>query len=328
MLDIKKTNKLLIEKSKRERVVFLTNLFDNLKPKDIDHQSAIRDIASLYPRYDRQVFEALDKSQLGLGIPLSPDELSKEIFSYRKSLKKNLLKKIKKNTLASRRNNTRIVVSDSKYQSEIIEILEDIDQVISCSQPLGHGKITKIYKHKLKCGKSVIIKQYKSSSFFYRLTRSFVESRATICWRAAHLLNIFGIPTATPLGLSEERHGHFLNASYYISEFIDGQIMADFYEEGQPQESWTTVSRQIEDILVSFPKVFMTHGDFKATNFIVKNNYPFLIDLDSVTLYRNKYLFRRSYSRHIDRFEQNWKVRPAAEKHFKPFIARIRNTIP
>ena len=328
MLEVEEINKLLIDQSNHERVIFLTNLFDSLKIKGMNQQSVIHHIASLYPRYDQQVFDALDKSQLRSEISLSTNELSKEIFSYRKSLIKILLTKIKTNSRTSKSSKTRMSVLDSEYRNEVIEILEDIDQVISCSQELGHGKITKIYKYTLKCGKSVIIKQYKSSSFFYRFSRSFVESRAMISWRAAHLFKLFGIPTAAPLGMSEERSGHFLNASYYISEFVDGQIMADFYEENQPQESWDIVSKQIEDILITFPKVFMTHGDFKATNFIIKKNRPSLIDLDSVALYRNKYFFRKSYTRHIDRFEQNWKIRPAAEKHFKPFIARIRNAIP
>ena len=328
MLKVEEINKLLIDQPQSERVVLLTNLFDKLKAKGLGQQSVIDHIASLHPRYDRQVFDALGKSQLRSEVSLSPGELSKKIFSYRKALERKLLKEIKNNTLISECKKIKMSVSNSRYRSEVIEILENIDQVLSFSQSLGHGKITKIYKHKLKCGKLVIIKQYKSSSFFYRLSRSFVESRAMISWRAAHLFKLFGIPTAVPLGMSEERHGPFLNASYYISEFIDGQIMADFYEEGQPQELWETVSEQIEDILVTFPKVFMTHGDFKATNFIIKNNHPVLIDLDSVTLYRNKHLFKSSYSRHIDRFEQNWKVRPTAEKHFKPFIARIRTTIP
>ena len=328
MLEVEEINKLLIDQSNQERVIFLTNLFDSLKTNGMDHQSVIHHIASLYPRYDQQVLDALDKSQLRSEILLSPNELSKEIFSYRKYLIKSLLRRIKTSSQTSKFKKTRISASDSEYRDEVIEILKDIDRVILCSEVLGHGKITKIYKYTLKCGKSVIIKQYKSSSFFYRLSRSFVESRATISWRAAHLFKLFGIPTAAPLGMSEERIGRFLNASYYISEFVCGQIMADFYEENQPQESWNIVSKQIEDILITFPKVFMTHGDFKATNFIIKNNQPVLIDLDSVTLYWNKYLFRRSYTRHINRFEKNWRHSSTAENHFKPFIARIINTIP
>ncbi|AMO54715.1 hypothetical protein GZ77_24070 [Endozoicomonas montiporae] len=327
MLDVEKTNKLLFLKSNKERVDILTRHFNSSDFSQLDKSAFVKFIASLYPRYDQQVLEALESTKVSASILTNQSELLEKVFHFRKRLSDNLINKIN-NTKTLEVNKTKITASPSDQQSEIIELLKNVDQIIHGSECLGHGKITKIYKHKLSCGKQVIIKQYKSSSFFYKLTRSFVKSRALICWQAAHLFKLFGIPTAEPLGMSEERHDLFLNASYYVSEFVDGQVMADFYENDQPQDSWDRVSSQIEDMLVTFPKVFMTHGDFKATNFIIKDNLPCLIDLDSVTLYQSKYFFRKSYTRHIDRFEQNWKVRPAAEKHFTPFIARIRNAIP
>lgn len=86
------------------------------------------------------------------------------------------------------------------------------------------------------------------------------------------------------------------------------------------------MARQLEDILLTYPRVRVAHGDFKSTNFIVGDDQPVTIDLDSIRSFRLARLFRDTYLRDLERFQRNWGHSPSATALFTPMIEQIRQT--
>ncbi len=61
----------------------------------------------------------------------------------------------------------------------------------------------------------------------------------------------------------------------------------------------------------------LSHGDMKATNIIIHDNKPFLLDLDSMVARTSKNRFVRAWSKDMKRFMQNWQDLPETTQLFK-----------
>ena len=57
-------------------------------------------------------------------------------------------------------------------------------------------------------------------------------------------------------------------------------------------------------------EVRLSHGDFKATNFILEDGEICLIDLDSMKSHRVNALFKKAFRRDLRRFQKNWESLP------------------
>jgi serine/threonine-protein kinase RIO1 len=77
------------------------------------------------------------------------------------------------------------------------------------------------------------------------------------------------------------------------------------------------------DLLRMLAGASISHGDFKATNFILSNGKLFVIDLDAMREHRFRWRFRRAFRRDLKRLVQNWADRPEIEKMFLDQINRI-----
>jgi len=67
----------------------------------------------------------------------------------------------------------------------------------------------------------------------------------------------------------------------------------------------------------------ISHGDFKATNFIFSNKKLFVIDLDAMREHRFRWRFRRAFRRDLKRFRQNWTESPIIDKLFLDQINKL-----
>jgi hypothetical protein len=63
-----------------------------------------------------------------------------------------------------------------------------------------------------------------------------------------------------------------------------------------------------------------SHGDFKATNFVLSDDKLFILDLDAMREHRFKWRFRRAFKRDLERLMQNWADLP---KIAELFLERI-----
>ena len=78
------------------------------------------------------------------------------------------------------------------------------------------------------------------------------------------------------------------------------------------------------EMIRKFSSSLISHGDFKATNFILSDNRLFVTDLDAVCKHRSKWRFEKAFNKDLDRFMQNWKKLPDIAPVFKNEILKIR----
>ena len=71
----------------------------------------------------------------------------------------------------------------------------------------------------------------------------------------------------------------------------------------------------------------ISHGDSKATNYIVAGNGLYITDLDAMREHRFKGRFRRAFTRDLVRFMQNWADLPEVSSMFREEIDKTRKTI-
>ncbi len=55
----------------------------------------------------------------------------------------------------------------------------------------------------------------------------------------------------------------------------------------------------------------------KATNIIIHNYKPYLLDLDSMKAHKNKYMFMRAWQKDMKRFMKNWNDLPEINQLFE-----------
>ncbi|WP_252178058.1 hypothetical protein [Endozoicomonas sp. 4G] len=284
----------------------------------------------LYPRYDRYLPEAWNKSLITQKKHcIDFNKCKKNIFHLRKAREKSLHRCIENNeTFSTNKSWSHFqVIRKGKYQDILESLLKEPNQLMHRSELIGHCAATTISLMTLPDGKKVVVKRYNSKSKLYSLTRSIIDSRAKVCWKGAELLNWLGIKSPVPLAMLEQRSGPWIHTSYLITEFIPGVTLSEYFEEQPKNEYWSSVRREVEDFLLTFPEVLVAHGDFKSTNFMVENHKTLMIDLDSMKSFRFKKLFIRSYLRDIDRFERNWVNSDQAKPFFQPIIDKVRNTL-
>jgi len=162
--------------------------------------------------------------------------------------------------------------------------------------------------------RQILIKRYNIKTFMHGLRRSVRPSRASNSWKFSHLLQLRGIATAKPLALLENRLGIFRWQAYFVCEYIDGQTLDNYLlKMSQQQGAWQPILEQIVDIFVELWGAKISHGDTKASNFIIRNDQVYLLDLDGMRRHRRKSVLKQAWRRDIKRFLQNFIEYPLIE---------------
>ena len=149
-----------------------------------------------------------------------------------------------------------------------------------------------------------VIKRYNIKGFFHALKRGLRSTRAMVSWRNAHRLKISGIATPQAVALLEKRVGLWRRNCYYVAAWSNGINVAALEKVPEPQQEsaasgLTTLFRQLVQLMIY-------HGDCKATNFLLNQEEPVIIDLDAMGECRLKCLYRLRYSKDRQRFLNNW----------------------
>lgn len=165
----------------------------------------------------------------------------------------------------------------------------------------------------------MVVKRYNIKSLAHRLSRAFKRSRAAVSWRAAHLLQFYGIATAAPIAMIEHRFGPIRGRAYYICEYQQGITARDYFN-AEPQQDVAQVTKQIKKIITTFRQFHIAHGDMKATNLLINNGQVSVIDLDNLRQFDGANRFHRAHRKDIMRLLKNWAPDSSQGNIFKDIV--------
>ncbi|MGD9000014.1 MAG: lipopolysaccharide kinase InaA family protein, partial [Granulosicoccaceae bacterium] len=196
-------------------------------------------------------------------------------------------------------------VFDRAYDSDCLrELLADPDVFFTdpASVMLKDGNTSTVVSGDA-CDQAIVIKRYNIKHAWHGLRRALRETRAATSWRNAHLLAMLGIPTAAPLAFLEERRGPLRGRSYFIMQAVAGTRAEEYFTD--PDMPPELKQAQAGLLLKQFERLAdagLVHGDYKATNFVITEQGPLILDLDALRRPSSAARFRKGLARDLRRF--------------------------
>lgn len=169
-------------------------------------------------------------------------------------------------------------------------------------------------------GRRLVVKRYNIKGFVHGVRRALRRTRAAVAWENAHRLAFYGIATAPPVALIEERFGPLRRRAYLISEAVDGSHARDFFAGQPPDAEQRKAALAVVRLLRQLEAQQISHGDLKGTNIILGSAGPVLIDLDALRQHRLEGRFRRRRQRDLRRFLKNWQDNPQVLQLFQELL--------
>jgi len=217
------------------------------------------------------------------------------------------------------------VYDRSLASAEMLEFLADPDASLQRAETryLKQGNTCTLWVTPVD-GRQLVIKRYNIKSLSHRFGRAWRQTRAAVSWKNAHRLGMYGILTARPVALLEERFGPLRGRAWYISEFVAGDTAASLCEQAAADEQdRVNAVQQVTDLLAQLALSRLSHGDMKATNFILSQQGAAVIDLDAMQRHATSESFYRAQRRDLSRFMRNWDACPETREIFTEMM---RNT--
>ena len=215
----------------------------------------------------------------------------------------------------------------SMDSAEMLEFLADPDASLhqAGSRYLKQGNTCTLWLARVD-GRDLVVKRYNIKGLRHRLGRAFRNTRAAVSWQNAHRLWMYGILTARPVALVEQRFGPLRGRAWYVSEFVAGDDAASLCRQGSADASVMAAARQVTDVLAQLALSAISHGDMKATNFILSAHGAVVIDLDAMRKHMSADSFRRAQRRDLARFMRNWEDCPGTRAMFSEMM-REKNLV-
>lgn len=207
------------------------------------------------------------------------------------------------------------VCSRSSYSEAMAEIIDNPDAAMAKGQVLKNGNTATVALIESPVG-PLVIKRYNIKGFAHRLSRMFRKSRAWISWANAHRLEFLGINTVKPVALVEERWGPLRGRAYLISEYVEGPDATVLQERDDPSSDIAS----IVDLLKSLSAAGVTHGDLKASNFLLAREGAVIIDLDSMREHQDPAEKQKAEMKDLERFLKNWESSPRMAERFSDLL--------
>jgi len=152
-----------------------------------------------------------------------------------------------------------------------------------------------------------VIKRYNVKNAAHRIKNMLRESRASRSWRNAHDLLLRGLPTAKPIAMLDCVKGKFNGISIFVMENVPGTNSADYFrQQDVSHESKQTVANRMLALVTELHQERILHGDLKSTNFIIKDDEPVIVDLDSMRIVGGHSSMKSGVRKEMQRFNENW----------------------
>lgn len=256
----------------------------------------------------QHLIELYCKQAPGLTVEEAGD-LGKKIVKARRKRLASYERKLSRSTTANRCEHGPdhfYVYDRSLHSAELESFLANPDSFMAGKPLLKDGNSSTVAIVRInEC--NYVLKRYNIKSFWHGLSRALRPSRAHHSWHSAALLEMLGVATAHPLLYLEERVlWLFRRRAYFLCEYIEGPDLGTAWENQELQVGEREVVSLFEGLFKTMVDYRISHGDMKATNFLIKDGRLFVLDLDSMTRSATKAQFKERFSKDLKRFQKNW----------------------
>lgn len=241
--------------------------------------------------------------------------LQASITKQRNRRKKKYLKKVMRDCTAFVKDKgfkKLIIYNRMFWEKPFQNLLKNPDKFINGKEKrfLKHGN-TSTVTTVMAGEKKIVIKRYNIKNFFHGLSHALRKTRAEISWKNAHLLQMFDIATPAPMAMVEHRLGPIRMTSYFITDFIEGvDARTYFLSNNISIADKEKTAKKIIKIIQSMIKLKLSHGDMKASNFLIAGDKVFITDLDSMRHHSSQKSFDKYILKDINRLVENWRHDP------------------
>lgn len=281
--------------------------------------------AQFYPRYDEFVELVLPAYESVRGWKADSSRLAVVLRDIRKNREKRKQQCINK----AFRECTRFICNSSFARFEVCErkactpgmqqLISDPDKMIAEGKLLKDGNSSTVALVKVD-GKDYVVKRYNFKHLRHRIRRLFRRSRAWHSWANACRMEFLGIRAVRPVALIEERFGPVRGVAYFVTEYVEGlDALKLLHSLKNPNGEVEALS----SLLLDLSESRISHGDLKATNFVMSSEGPVILDLDAMREHKNHDSFRRAFNRDVDRFMKNWQDHPELADQFEGLLSDI-----
>jgi tRNA A-37 threonylcarbamoyl transferase component Bud32 len=198
-------------------------------------------------------------------------------------------------------------------------LLADPDKLIDSGMILKDGNSATVARISLS-DRTLVVKRYNIKNVWHGLLRACQKSRAWMSWSNAFHMEFLGIRSLQPIAMVEHRMGPLRSTAYFITEYIEGPDVLDFLGNmtcpNGELEALALLLRYLSESKIS-------HGDMKATNFLMGDKGPVIIDLDAMREHKSKESFERAFDKDLDRFMKNWEGHPELASRFESLLAQL-----
>jgi tRNA A-37 threonylcarbamoyl transferase component Bud32 len=124
-------------------------------------------------------------------------------------------------------------------------------------------------------------------------------------------LKISGIATPRAIAVLEKRIGPLRSTGYYVCDFVAGLHAEEFFQdETLDATAKGRVAENFVQLFSLFHQLNFCHGDCKATNFLIKDNELWVLDLDAMQECSSPTRFQKLFQADRERFLRNWQSQP------------------
>lgn len=282
-------------------------------------------ISPLHDGLVRQAFTLYTEIRGWLSSDRELDALMIKVEKSRQMKKKKYLKKIFRESTAfiSRSSLREFFVCDRLLDGkDLRQLLDNPDACMEKGEIIKQGHTCTIASVKSDVG-TLIIKRYNLKSYRHALRRAFTQTRASISWINAHRLQLYQISAAHPVALLERCFGPVHFQSYFVMAEVTGPTCWEFFRDAAvSMDDKRNVAVEISLLFRRLTLHRISHGDMKATNLIINNNQPVLLDLDAMREHMSSSSFKHAHARDVHRFFRNWHDRPDIIELFQETFAR------
>ncbi len=219
----------------------------------------------------------------------------------------------------------RFVAVRSALTESLLAFADDPELVVSGGESIKRGNTATVVRATL-ADRAVIIKRYNIKHRRHQVSQSLrLRSRAARAWRNGLLLRFLRIPTAEPLALLETKRGALRSTAYLIQEDLGS---TDLLQRIQSPADVAQFAPQLQNLFLTLDQVGLVHGDTKATNFIVRHDQLYLVDLDSLQRgpawqTGHRQLASPAVAKDQRRFLRNWESNPPVHEALVALMQQI-----